>query len=173
MNQNKKNPDEDILLKKILEAESYLLGMNLLETCINYIGMHRLLDFNILEPSLKTLFYALFTKYNSPKVAREYMSWLPVLKEGIAQNNIAYLKNNLPGLLEQLVDFTMFKFEHYSILREVILGNQSIQNLNDFLDKSPYLINKEYWSLDFFEWDSNLELSDELYNFLLEGKINE
>lgn len=108
---------------------------SLMIDCTTYIGLHKLLDFNILSEEWKLLFMALFTNYQDKRVITPILTWLPDFKENLELGHINYLSNEQHN---QLVDFFLFKCEHIRQLNQLFSHQIAPAEYTQFANSNPY-----------------------------------
>jgi hypothetical protein len=120
------------------------IGYSLIDDCCNFIGLHKFIDFNLIDENFKQLMLSLFTRYNNPAILESYLSWLSQLQEGVTDDSFTYLIKNMPELANQFVDYFMFKIEHYKKINDFIKNKINAIEYKHFLDISLYDLTKSY-----------------------------
>lgn len=115
---------------------------------VNLIGVHKLVDFNLLDQHFKDLWYCFFTKYTPSRLATKKIQCSERLKQS-QQDNLMELIDNVH--LKLIVDYTLFRLKHLKIINEVIqnYNNDSLKKLFVFELNNPYDQENKYPYLNY------------------------
>ena len=106
---------------------------SVLTDCIQYVGLHKLLDFNIFTPAYKKALYALFTKFCTTKLERYKIQINSALQQSLLDNNLEKLSEEDK---QQLIKYTELRCEHIQALNSFEVDRnvyQLITNNNQYL----------------------------------------
>jgi hypothetical protein len=127
-----------IQFKNILQELAIMQQLNdiqesVIADCIQYVGLHKLLDFNIFTPTYKKALYALFTKFCTTKLERYKIQINSALQTSIIGNNLEKLSEDEK---QQLIMYTELRCKHIQILNSLEIDRneyQLITNNNQYL----------------------------------------
>ncbi len=127
-----------IQFKNILQELAIIQQLNdiqesVIADCIQYVGLHKLLDFNIFTPTYKKALYALFTKFCTLKLERYKIQINSALQTSIIDNNLEKLSEDEKI---QLIKYTELRCEHIHVLNSFEVDRnvyQLITNNNQYL----------------------------------------
>ena len=127
-----------IQFKNILQELAIMQQLNdiqesIIVDCTKYIGLHKLLDFNIFTPSYKKALFALFTKFCTLKLERYKIQINSTLQQSLLDNNLEKLSEEDK---QQLIKYTELRCEHIQALNSFDVDRnvyQAITNNNRYL----------------------------------------
>lgn len=105
---------------------------------INLCGLHKLIDFNLLDKKFKDLWFALFTKYTPHLLSTKKINCVERINKSANLNLISLCDDNH---LKLIVEYTTFRIKHLQQLNN-LLNDFNNSNINEtfrvFYLNNPY-----------------------------------
>ncbi len=118
---------------------------------INLIGLHKFVDFNLLDKEYKDLWYSLFTKFIPDSLANKKIDCVKRIKQSQKHCLLELLDDKH---IKLIVDYTLYRIEHLKQLN-LVLENYDFENViklvKDYEVNNPYLFVNDY---PFLEYES-------------------
>jgi len=118
-----------IALKKQAEA----IQAAIIEDCIEFFGLHKLIDFNILSAPFKRLAMTLFTSYQP--LTHSILQCNEAIKKSLEVNQLQYCDKDF---IKDLFDFTQTRLQNLKLINEIIWLQSDNKKYIEFMDKLEY-----------------------------------
>ena len=121
--------------KTYLQTLKYRISESLLFDCVDYLGLHKLVDFKLLDSRIKPIMMSLFTRYKS---GGEYLRLIPLIEDSAEIDSLGELKKIYPSIYTKLIDVVKFKVNHLAVVYQTLAGGLTPEQYRKFHDAIPY-----------------------------------
>jgi len=124
-----------------------LLQQALTIDAINLNGLHKFVDFNLLDNQYKSLWFLLFTNYIPKHLAYKKEAANKRIEKSI-YNDLLTLCND--EHVKLIVEYTFFRINHLSAINDTINNGELISKLaKEYYFNNPYLDDNNYPFLEY------------------------